>query len=118
MASRGVLCLYLLHIACYYMQCMYHAGSPLLGVICTMLMGLGSHSIDSWVLRLMPGKVREPGKVPRLQNVDLGGLSVILLVCRLVRGLILLGRGLADGLVSLDRSLSHFQVNSYPIAIF
>lgn len=37
--------------------------------------------MDSWVL----GYMHKPGKVQRLWNVDLGGFSLILLVCQLVR---------------------------------
>lgn len=47
-------------------------------------------SANSWVL----GRVCKPEKVPRLWwNVDLGGLNLILLACRLVRGFILLDQG-------------------------
>ena len=50
-----------------------------------MLMGLGSPSVDSWVL----GRMRKPRDVQGLWNVDLGGLCLILLACRLVRPILL-----------------------------
>ena len=58
-------------------------------VIFSMVMGLGSPSMDSWVL----GHVHKARRVQKLRNVDLGGLYLILLAYRLVRGLILLGHG-------------------------
>ena len=61
----------------------------LLGMIFTVVMGLGSPSDNSWVL----GHMWKPRKVQKLWNMDLDGLYPILLACRLVRGLILLGHG-------------------------
>ena len=60
-----------------------------LGVIFSTVVGLGSPSVDSWVL----GCMRKRRRVQRLWNVELGGLYLILLACGLVRGLTLLGRG-------------------------
>ena len=68
-----------------------------------MLMRLGSLSAGSWVL----GHVCKPGKVPKLQNTDLGGLYLILLACRFVRDLIFLGQGPWEDSVSLGWFLSH-----------
>lgn len=92
------------HVACYYMWCMchWHASSPALSMISTMLTGLGSPSVDSWV----PGCVRKPRKVQRLGNVDVGGLYVILLACEWSGALSCYARGLADGPVSLGWFLS------------
>ena len=90
--AEAGLCLHLCcHIARYYKRFVYHehASSPPLGVMFTMLMGLGSPSTDSWVL----GCMRKPRKAQRPWNADFGGLCLILLACQLVRGLILLGQG-------------------------
>ena len=57
-------------------------------VIFSMVMGLVSPSDNFWVLE----SIHKPRKVPKLWNADLDRLYLILLACRLVRGLILLGQ--------------------------